>query len=110
MRKALVPRMEICAGLELTSIDRDRSVAEDDANKPPLFFSAPAPDAGADRNGHRIRLTRHGLVAFRALGPSQATFAISRWLASVKRPPGTLVCRLKTAGVSGLGSAVANLT
>ena len=50
------------ARLALAHVDRDPSVAEHDANKSYLLFSAPAPDAGTDRDGHRIRLTPHGAV------------------------------------------------
>ncbi len=53
--------MEIGASarLALVYVDCDSSVAGNNANKSYLLFSAPAPNAGADRNGHRIRLTPH---------------------------------------------------
>jgi hypothetical protein len=75
--------MEIAASapLALTYVDCYPSVAGHDANKSYLLFSAPAPNAGTDRNGHRIRLTSPGLLTFRAL----------RLLSSD-------VCRLKMAG------------
>jgi len=44
------------ARLALAYVDCDPSVAKHDANKSYLLFSAPAPDAGSDRDGHRIRL------------------------------------------------------
>ena len=56
--------MEIAASarLALAYVDCDPSVAGHDANKSYLLFSAPAPDAGTDRDGHRIRLTPDGAL------------------------------------------------
>jgi hypothetical protein len=54
------------ARLALAYVDCDPSVAGHDANKSYLLISAPAPDTGADRNGHRTRLTSPGRLAFRA--------------------------------------------
>ena len=84
-------------------VDSDRSVAGHYAKQLRLLSPLPAADAGANRRGHRNRLTRTRV----RLG--SAAFAVSRWLASADGSKTTHVCRLKTARVSGLGSAAATL-
>jgi hypothetical protein len=74
------------AGLELTIVDSDPSVARHDAQQSSLLFTSPAPDAGTYRGGHRNRLTpsivrRIPRVDHAGLrwgtDPSQATFPVS---------------------------------
>jgi hypothetical protein len=45
------------AGLDLAIVNGDVSVAGNDAKQSSLLFPSPAPDTGADRRGHRNRLT-----------------------------------------------------
>ena len=101
--------MEISSPARLAPayVDCDPSVAGHDANKSYLLISAPAPDAGADRNGHRIRLTSPGLLAFRALRLLSSDVCRLKMAGAWRRPLGTLVGRLKTASASGLESAPA---
>ena len=95
------------ARLALAYVHCDPSVAGHDANKSYLLISAPAPDAGADRNGHRIRLTSPGLLAFRALRLLSSDVCRLKVAGAWRRPLGTLVDRLKTASASGPESAPA---
>src|SRR4249919_1420432 len=45
------------AWLDLGMVDLDAAASGDDAKQSNLLFPGPAPDAGADRRGHRNRLT-----------------------------------------------------
>ena len=99
------------ARLALAHVDCDPTVAEHDANKSYLLFSAPAPDAGTDRDGHRIRLTPHGALGIPSpLTPSKATFAVSRQLANAIHAESGRVSRLKTASDACRGRIHSRLT
>jgi hypothetical protein len=84
-------------------IDRYRPVAGHYAEQLRLLSPFPAADAGANRLGHRNRLTRP------RYGSVRTAFAISRRLASPNGTQTTHVGRLKTARATGWGSATATL-
>jgi hypothetical protein len=84
-------------------IDRYRAVAGHYAEQLRLLSPLPATDAGANRVGHRNRLTRPRVQLVRA------AFAISRRLASPDGTQTTHVGRLKPARATGWGSATATL-
>jgi hypothetical protein len=90
-------------GQDLAIIDRYRPVAGHYAEQLRLLSPFPATDAGANRVGHRNRLTR----AARTTRSARVCYLKTARVCSCAQT--THVCRLRTARVSGLGSTAATL-